>query len=62
MTDKIDPDFIRKRSIIGRGPGKSYDIWGPMAPPTQLGIHGTTVAVDHDLCVADGVPAWIAVK
>ena len=29
-------------------------IWGPVDPPGQLGIWGTEVTVDFDICVADG--------
>jgi NAD-dependent dihydropyrimidine dehydrogenase PreA subunit len=29
-------------------------IWGPYDPPETQGIHGTHVAVDFDICIADG--------
>ncbi|MCL9815831.1 4Fe-4S dicluster domain-containing protein [Natronocalculus amylovorans] len=30
------------------------DVWGLIDPPEKLGIHGTHVAVDYDICIADG--------
>ena len=54
MVTPIDPDFMKHRTVVGKGEGGAYDIWGPVEPPTKLGIHGTAVAVDYDLCVADG--------
>jgi NAD-dependent dihydropyrimidine dehydrogenase PreA subunit len=50
----IDPDFQKNRPKIGKHPKYNYDVWGPVEAPTKLGIHGTWVAVDYDLCVADG--------
>ncbi len=32
-----------------------HDVRGKVDPPSKLGIHGTEVAVDFDICVADGV-------
>jgi NAD-dependent dihydropyrimidine dehydrogenase PreA subunit len=49
----IDPDFQTNRQVVGTSPEGSQ-IWGPVEPPAKLGIHGTWVAVDFDLCVADG--------
>src|SRR5258708_24380869 len=54
MVTPIDPDFMKHRTVVGKGEGGAYDIWGPVEPPTKLGIHGTAVAVDYDLCIADG--------
>lgn len=48
----IDRDFQKKRKVVEKHSG--HDVWGPVAPPKQLGIHGTIVAVDFDLCTADG--------
>jgi NAD-dependent dihydropyrimidine dehydrogenase PreA subunit len=48
----IDPDFKSKRTIVGEHNG--HDVWGPVEPPEVLGIHGSVVAVDFDLCIADG--------
>ena len=68
MVTPIDPDFMKHRTVVGKGEGGAYDIWGPVEPPTKLGIHGTAVAVDYDLCVADGAcidacaPGALAVK
>src|SRR5688572_29783508 len=45
---------MRNRPIVGHSESGGYEIWGPVEPPARLGIHGTSVAVDHDLCVADG--------
>jgi NAD-dependent dihydropyrimidine dehydrogenase PreA subunit len=48
----IDPNFERSRERVGEDDGVA--VWGPVDPPEQLGIHGTHVAVDYDICVADG--------
>jgi len=44
----IDPDFRKKRKKVGKVEGKA--IWGPVNPPEKLGIRGTNVAVDWDIC------------
>ena len=49
----IDPDFKSKRQKIESD--KPYDVYGPVNAPEILGIHGSTVAVDFDICIADGV-------
>jgi len=49
----IDPDFQKKRKVSSRHNG--HDVWGPVEPPEKLGIHGTNVAVDWDICEADGI-------
>ena len=49
----IDPDFMKKRQVAKKSE-HGYKIWGPIEPPVKLGIHGTSVAVDFDLCVGDG--------
>ncbi len=49
----IDPDFQKKGKIVGKC--HDHDVWGPVEPPEKLGIHGTDVAVDWDLCEGDGV-------
>lgn len=49
----IDPDFQENREKVGEHEGHS--IWGPVEEPEKLGIHGDNVAVDFDICVADGV-------
>lgn len=53
MVTPIDPDFQKNRTKV---PPQhlEHDVWGPVAAPAKLGIHGTAVAVDFDLCVADG--------
>ena len=49
----IDPDFMKKRQVAQKSE-HGYKIWGPVEAPTKLGIDGTSVAVDFDLCVGDG--------
>ena len=49
----IDFDFKEKRKVVGEHNG--HKVWGPVEPPTKLGIHGTNVAVDWDSCNGDGV-------
>jgi protein-S-isoprenylcysteine O-methyltransferase Ste14/ferredoxin len=44
----IEPDFQKKRDKVGKK--KGIAIWGPIDPPMKLGIYGTYVAVDWDLC------------
>ena len=48
----IDPSFKSKRQGVGTYQG--IKVWGPIDPPGQLGIWGTEVTVDFDICVADG--------
>jgi NAD-dependent dihydropyrimidine dehydrogenase PreA subunit len=48
----IDPSFKTKRQTAGTFQG--IKVWGPVDPPGQLGIWGTEVCVDFDICVADG--------
>lgn len=49
----IDPDFQKSRKIAGQHQG--HNVWGPVEPPKKLGIHGTIVAVDWDVCTGDGI-------
>ena len=51
----IDPDFQKNRQIVSEHNG--HKVWGPIEPPTKLGVHGTNVAVDWDVCVGDGACA-----
>jgi NAD-dependent dihydropyrimidine dehydrogenase PreA subunit len=51
----IDSDFQTKRQAVSEHVG--HKVWGPVEPPAKLGIHGTNVAVDWDVCVGDGVCA-----
>ena len=51
----IDPDFKAKRKKTGTHSG--HDVWGPVNPPKELGIHGNDVAVDWDSCDGDGICA-----
>jgi len=48
----IDPDFKSKRSVVGTFQG--IKVWGDVDAPGRLGIWGTEVTVDYDICVADG--------
>ncbi|MEO9364835.1 MULTISPECIES: 4Fe-4S binding protein [Candidatus Nitrosocaldus] len=48
----MDPNFTKNRQVAGEHAG--HAVWGPVNPPQLLGIHGTYVAVDFDICVADG--------
>lgn len=51
-TMPIDPNFKENRQPAGEHEG--HTVWGPVEPPEKLGIHGSTVAVDFDICIADG--------
>jgi protein-S-isoprenylcysteine O-methyltransferase Ste14 len=48
----IDPDFQKKRKKAGKEEGIA--IWEPLNPPKELGIRGTYVAVDWDICEGCG--------
>ena len=48
----IDPKFQKNRKNVGQE--KNIAIWGPVDPPEKLGIRGTYVAVDWDLCTGCG--------
>ncbi|SEK93165.1 4Fe-4S dicluster domain-containing protein [Haloferax larsenii] len=63
----IDPNFDQNREQVGEEKldelrssanqtafGDGVSVWGPVEPPEKLGIHGTHVAVDYDICLADG--------
>lgn len=49
----IEPDFQKKRRKSGKEEGIA--VWGPVDPPEKLGIRGTSVAVDWDICEGCGV-------
>ena len=49
----IDPDFQKKMKKVGKE--KDIAIWGPVDPPAKLGIRGTYVAVDWDICTGCGI-------
>jgi protein-S-isoprenylcysteine O-methyltransferase Ste14/ferredoxin len=49
----IDPDFQKKMKKVGKE--KGIAIWGPVDPPKKLGIRGTYVAVDWDICTGCGI-------
>ncbi|MUV88451.1 hypothetical protein GJ631_18305 [Natronomonas sp. CBA1123] len=48
----IDSTFEDTRDVAEQHEG--HTVWGPVDEPDQLGIHGTHVAVDFDICIADG--------
>jgi protein-S-isoprenylcysteine O-methyltransferase Ste14/ferredoxin len=48
----IDPAFQKNRNKVGKEEGIA--IWGPVEPPKKLGIRGTYVAVDWDICTGCG--------
>ncbi|MES3516133.1 MAG: ferredoxin family protein [Natronomonas sp.] len=48
----IDPAFEENREQSGEEHGVA--VWGEPRPPEQLGIRGTHVAVDFDICLGDG--------
>jgi len=48
----IDPDFRKKRKKAGKEAGIA--IWGPVNPPDKLGIRGSAVGVDWDICSGCG--------
>ena len=49
----IDPKFQKKGKKVGKE--KGIAIWGPVDPPEKLGIHGTYVAIDLDICTGCGI-------
>jgi len=49
----IDTNLKNNRKIASKHEG--HDVWGPVEPPKVLGIHGSIVAVDFDICIADGI-------
>jgi len=48
----IDVKFKEKRQQVGKF--QDIAVWGPLDAPGQLGIWGTNVCLDFDICVADG--------
>ena len=54
----IDPQFDENRDVVDEHEG--HDVWGPVDEPERLGVHGTHVAVDFDICLADGAPHVVA--
>ena len=49
----IDPAFTKTLKKSGEHNG--HDVWGEVKPPEKLGVHGTNVAVDQDVCNGDEV-------
>jgi protein-S-isoprenylcysteine O-methyltransferase Ste14/NAD-dependent dihydropyrimidine dehydrogenase PreA subunit len=56
----IDPKFQKNRKKVGKE--KGVTIWGPVDPPERLGIHGTYVAIDWDICTGCGICLEICPK
>jgi len=48
----IDPEFMKKPKA---GTHNGHDVRGEVNPPEKLGVHGTQVAVDHDVCNGDAI-------
>ncbi len=48
----IDPDFMKK-PVAGEHNG--HKVRGDVKHPEKLGIHGTSVALDQDVCEGDGI-------
>jgi protein-S-isoprenylcysteine O-methyltransferase Ste14/NAD-dependent dihydropyrimidine dehydrogenase PreA subunit len=55
----IDPEFQKKREKVGE---EGIATWGPVEPPEKLGIRGTYVAVDWDICIGCGICLEICPK
>jgi len=49
----IDPNFQKNRKKVGKE--KDIAIWGPVNAPLKLGIRGSNVAVDWDICTGCGI-------
>jgi len=49
----IDPNFQKNRKKVGKE--VDITIWGPVDSPEKLGIRGTYVAVDWDICTGCGI-------
>ena len=49
----IESNFQKKRKKVGKE--KDVIIWGPLEPPQKLGVRGSNVAVDWDICTGCGV-------
>jgi len=48
-----DPKSKKKRKVVGQH--QDHDVQGLVKPPVKLGVHGTNVAVDWELCTGDGI-------
>ena len=49
----IESNFQKKRKKVGKE--KGVIVWGPLEPPQKLGIRGSNVAVDWDICTGCGI-------
>ena len=56
----IDTNFQKNRKKVGKE--KGVTVWGPVNPPETLGIRGSNVAVDWDICTGCGVCLEICPK
>jgi protein-S-isoprenylcysteine O-methyltransferase Ste14/NAD-dependent dihydropyrimidine dehydrogenase PreA subunit len=56
----IEANFQRERPRVASEAGIA--VWGPVIPPEQLGIRGTQVAVDWDICTGCGICAEVCPK
>jgi NAD-dependent dihydropyrimidine dehydrogenase PreA subunit len=48
----IDETFYNSRPVAGNHVG--HHVFGPIQGPKKLGIHGSVVGVDFDICIGDG--------
>ena len=48
----IDETFYNSRPVAGNHVG--HHVFGPIEGSKKLGIHGSVVGVDFDICIADG--------
>jgi len=48
----IDPEFMKLPATQNH---LGHEVRGTIQSPRKLGIHGKTVAVDFDVCIADGI-------
>jgi len=48
----IDPEFMKMPVVSTH---EEHEVRGDVKPPKILGIHGKNVAVDFDVCIADGI-------
>ena len=49
----IDELFMENREEDEEG-HLEHKVWGPVKKPEVLGVHGTAVGVDFDICIGDG--------
>jgi NAD-dependent dihydropyrimidine dehydrogenase PreA subunit len=49
----IDPNLMKKYPVTSEN--NEHAVRGEIKPPEKLGIHGTQVALDQDVCNDDGI-------